>query len=141
MQSTNERIFDDILALVPDLRDLRPGDYRMFRATGLMDLHLDTLDVRECGGEVEMRIALAHNYRHPSGDTIPDPDMEIRICPERRFAEAMSYQDTYAYRIVYDESGRADLGEWKSQNDFLLTWLRNIRCQGYALAEKRGGGG
>lgn len=138
MSNKNSAIYAAILALVPDLPELKPGDYRRFSATGYMDLHLDALEVRQDNGEKQLLIALAHNYRHPSGDIIPDPDVEIRIYPDRSFAEALSYQDIYTYRMVTEESGAVDDREQKAQNDFLLIWLANIKNQGHVLVERKG---
>ena len=137
MSSKATEIYESILKLVPDLPELQPGAYRRYRSGSLMDLSLDVLNIDTSGGEAEITIALAHNYLHPSGDLIPDPDMEIRIFLGRRFAEALSYQDSYCYRVVYEAQGCANTRELEGQNDFLLSWLRNIIAQGYRLIEQR----
>jgi uncharacterized protein YqiB (DUF1249 family) len=96
------------------------------------------LNVECVDSETVMMIALAHNYRHPCGDSIPDPDMEIRIRPDRSSAEALAYQDMYSYRQVYNGAGVVDAKEQADQNGFLMVWLTNIRAQGFVLAERRG---
>ncbi len=126
--------------LAPDLQDLRPGAYCRYQAEGMMDLSLDVLGVYTAGGEISITIALAHNYTHPSGDLIPDPDMEIRILPKHRLAEALSYQDIYNYRVVYEAQSGPNAREMAGQNCFLLSWLKNISAQGYRLVELRDNG-
>ena len=84
-------------------------------------------------------IALSHYYRHPSGDLIPDPDMEIRAYPEQRRAEALTYQDAYVYQCVYETQGdktyvRPQLK--KQLNTFLNQWLKNCIDQGHRLTTK-----
>ena len=97
-----------------------------------MDLHLDVLR----RSDEELIIALAHNYRHPSGDTIPDPDMEIRIylIPDWKKAEAMTYQDTHGYHAVYPEPGKVNVALKPMLNRFLKQWLHNLKNQGHSLA-------
>ena len=101
------------------------------QVSGFMDLNLDRLS-RD--GNVTV-IALSHYYKHPSGDMIPDPDMQIRIMTDEKVAEALSYQDSYMYRTVYDENGRVVSPAIKQElNDFLDIWLSNCLEQGHRLS-------
>ena len=106
-------------------------DAKKSRVTGFMDLNLDRVSHN---GSVTV-IALSHYYKHPSGDMIPDPDMEIRIMTDEKMAEALSYQDMYMYRTVYEEDGRVASPAVKQElNDFLYHWLSNCLAQGHRLS-------
>jgi uncharacterized protein YqiB (DUF1249 family) len=95
-----------------------------------MDLNLDRLRT-ESGAMV---IALSHYYKHPSGDMIPDPDMEIRVTTSEKMAEALTYQDAYRYQFVYAGDGRLTSVKLKQDlNDFLDQWLSNCLAQGHRL--------
>lgn len=132
MTDRYDRLYAQLEELIPDLRTLKPGDYRKSEAPGFMDLHLDALR----RSDEELIIALAHNNRHPSGDTIPNPDMEIRVylIPDWKKAEAMTYQDTHGYHAVYPEPGKVNLSLKKMLNRFLKQWLHNLANQGHSLA-------
>ena len=126
-----DKIYERLMGLIPDLRDLKREDARTSSSGGFMDLHLNVLSKTKD----EMIISLDHTYRHPSGDTIPDPDMQIRVYLIEGWekAEALSYQDTYGYRKVYPEPGRVYPKLKKELNGFLLQWLKNIKAQGHSL--------
>jgi len=98
---------------------------------GFMDLGYDYLREDENSYPI---IALHHYYRHPSGDMIADPDMEIRVMPDQKMAEALTYQDFYGYRQVYPEPGKVDLKAKKDLNEFLNIWLRNLIKQGHKIS-------
>ena len=115
-----EEILGDLTALPENLK-LKSG--------GFMDLNFDNL-----GGN---RIALSHYYRHPSGDMIADPDIEIKIHPELKAIEALTYQDTYRYDEVYPQPGMVNPRIKRSLNTFLGQWLRNLKMQGFKN-EKQG---
>ncbi len=46
-------------------------------------------------------------------------------------AEALSYQDSFGYRVVYPESGKVDIKAKKELNQFLDMWLSNLKNQGF----------
>lgn len=115
-----EEIFGD-LAKLPEYVKLQSG--------GFMDLNMDNLG--------NNRIALSHNYKQ-NGDLIPDPDMEIRILPELKAVEALTYQDTYGYQTVYHGSGRVDIRAKQKLNVFLSHWLKNLRAQGFKHQAEEG---
>ena len=95
-----------------------------------MDLNLDRLSANNG----VMVIALSHYYKHQSGDMIPNPDMEIRVMPKERTAEALTYQDAYAYRFVYAGEGQLVSTEIKRDlNEFLDQWLSHCLEQGHRL--------
>ena len=101
-------------------------EYLKLKSGGFMDLNLDVLGA---DGE-SITIALSH-YFVQNGDMIPDPDMEIRIYPEMRMAEALTYQDSFGYREVYPEPGRVDPAAKQDLNTFLGYWMGNLLKQGF----------
>ena len=94
-----------------------------------MDFNLDILRRK---GDV-LRIAISHYYKHPSGDMIPDPDMEILVNRKTETAEALTYQDIYRYQEVYAEDGSCNQSLQHSLNEFLLMWLNNLYEQGHKI--------
>jgi len=131
MSDQYDRLYAQLTELIPDLTELKPGDYRKSTAPGFMDLGLDVLT----RSKEKMRIALAHNYEQ-HGDLIPDPDMEIRIylIDGWNKAEALTYQDARRYDAVYPEPGKVYPRLKKSLNNFLAKWLTNLKNQGHSLA-------
>lgn len=101
---------------------------------GYMNLNFDRLCER--AGQVD--VALSHYWKHPSGDMIADPDMVLRIDYAKQSVEALSYQDQFGYREVYEDlsnvgaAGRNER-EFRGQNEFLRTWLHNCIEQGHSL--------
>ena len=101
-------------------------DYMKGKADGFMDLHVDRL--REENEAIV--IALAHHFSM-NGDQVPDPDMEVRILLKEKQAEALTYQDQFAYRQVY-HNGQLTSTELKQElNKFLNSWLNNLLEQGH----------
>lgn len=127
--SIQERIYDALKDLLGDLRELPV--YCKMQSFSFMDLNLDKLDQRN----TTIIIALSHYYKHPSGDMIPDPDMEIRIFHELEMAEALSFQDIFGYKRVYHENGYIDVKAMRELNNFLLQWLKNLKAQGFKREE------
>jgi uncharacterized protein YqiB (DUF1249 family) len=125
-----DKIYERLLELCPDLRELKLGDYRKSVSGGYMDLHMNVLTKTQ----EQMRISLSHEYSQ-GGDQVPDPDMEIRVylIPGWAKAEALTYQDTYKYEAVYPEPGKVYPELKKELNGFLLQWLKNIKAQGHSL--------
>jgi uncharacterized protein YqiB (DUF1249 family) len=65
---------------------------------------------------------------------ISDPDMEIAVYPSKRMAEALTYQDSYGYRVVYSEGGtKVDVRARRDLNEFLKQWLDNLIEQGHCI--------
>ena len=113
-----ERIYNKLKKLgVLDVKEAAT-----IKSGAFMDLHIDKLG--------ENHYALSHYYRQ-GGDSIADPDMEIRIIPDMKMAEALTYQDTYGYRVVYPTKDTVDLRAKKDLNTFLNKWLTNLTRQGF----------
>jgi hypothetical protein len=75
-------------------------------------------------------IALAYNYLQ-EGDVMSDPDMEVRVWPKLRQAEALTFQQSAppTYQQVYPEPGKVDVRLKLQLNNFLAGWLKNLRAQ------------
>ena len=108
--------------------------YIKLKANGFMDLNIDILD--------NSKLAMAHNYEQ-NGDLVPDPDMEIEVNFEMKMIETLSMQNIYGYLEVYtfDEGGKKK-GVYperkKELNEFLETWLKNLKSQGHKITEMEG---
>ena len=131
MNTICDRNYKKLMKLAPDLWSLAQGDALKSQSSGLMDLHLDVLSVDEEARQ--MVIALSHYYQHPSGDMIPDPDMELRIDRSFGMVEALTYQDSIGFQRVYLDDGRYYPKLRNKLNSFLGTWLRNCLSQGHKL--------
>ncbi len=104
------------------------ADYMKFVSSGLMPLNVDKL--------TSDTIALAHNGKQ-NGDVMADPDMEVRIYPDTKMAEALTFKNDYIgiYQEVYPEPGKHYPKLKKELNDFLNKWLKTmIEVQEYQLA-------
>ena len=116
------------LAKIIDLDLLLKEEYLKYKSNIAMDLNINLL----FRNKYSIRISLAHNYIQ-NGDLMCDPDMEIIIYPESKMVEALTYQDCFGYRRVYDKKGRV-LPKTKNQlNTFLNQWLSNILQQNFEL--------
>lgn len=108
------------------------GEAIKLKSAGFMDLNLDML-FEEDG---KYTIAMAHNYIQ-NGDVMADPDMEIRIIPSMKMAEALSFRQDGGIPInqhVYEEvDGKTMVYPRikKELNTFLSGWLLNIKNQGF----------
>ena len=125
------RIYEKLQRVAPELGDI--SEHAVSKVSGLMDLTLDVLE-RSNGYR---RIALAHYWRHHSGDMIADPDMEIAVFLNDELAEALTYQDTYLYEVAYpDASEPPDVEIHARLNEFLENWLDNLCEQGHVLRQR-----
>lgn len=123
-------IFNKLNKVIPDLEENLKKGFMAGKSTfgeksALMDLNLDVLSEDEKGRFV---IALSHYYRQ-NGDSVADPDMEIRIDFEKEIAEALTFQNALGFQQVYHEKdGKklVDTRQKKEQNKFLSGWLTNL---------------
>ena len=125
--STQKEIYKRLIRVIPNLYSIKESGKS--EATGFMDFQLDILQKK---GNV-LRIAVSHYYKHPSGDMVADPDMEIMVNRKSETAEALTYQDTYGYQEVYSEDGSWNQSLQRSLDEFLLMWLNNLHEQGHKI--------
>ena len=123
------QIFHRLLDVVPDLMTLSAGNYGRSEVSGFMNLNLDVL----AKSHNKVVIALSHLYKHPSGDMIPDPDMQITVYLSDEYAEAQTFQDFYRFRAVETMIGQVDQRTQRELNSFLLTWLGNLIAHGHSV--------
>lgn len=119
--------FHKLLDVIPDLMTLEEAGKS--KRDGYMDLGLDVL----YRSPDKLVIALSHYYLHPSGDMIPDPDMEMVVYPRQEKVAALSYQDMYGYQSVDNPEGERDTRCQQDLNKFLSQWLSNLIVQGHRI--------
>jgi uncharacterized protein YqiB (DUF1249 family) len=123
-----KRIYQKLMRVVPRLVSIK--NVAQSEVDGYMAL---TCEVLETGRDFR-RIALGHYWKHGSGDTIPDPDMEIAVFFDWELAEAMTYQDAFRYDDAYPVMGEPpDFAVHGSINSFLESWLTALAEQGHVL--------
>lgn len=120
-----ESLYRKLTRLVGTLPE--PDEVVRLKAPGFMDLVVEGLYRGEDGF---LHLSLSHYYEQ-NGDLVPDPDMEVRVYPDRGMAEAFSFQDTYGYRAVYPAPGMVDVAAKEDLNRFLSRWLSNLLEQGH----------
>lgn len=124
------RSYRKLLKVIPDLPIIE--EYGKSVVPGFMNLNLDILQHTP----EKIIIALSHYYKHPSGDMIADPDMEVAVYPNREYAEALTYQDSFTYQSVILDSGEINAKLQKELNNFLSQWLTNLVEQGHQITNK-----
>ena len=125
--NTQKKIYKRLIRVIPNLYSTKESGKS--EVSGFMDFNLDILQRK---GDV-LRIAISHYYKHPSGDMIADPDMEILVNRKTETAEALTYQDIYGYQEVYSEDGSCNASLQRSLNEFLMMWLSNLYEQGHKI--------
>ena len=125
--NAQKEIYKRLIRVIPNLYSIKESGKS--EVSGFMDFNLDILQRKR---DV-MRIAISHYYKHPSGDMIADPDMEILVNRKSETAEALTYQDTYGYQEVYSEDGSCNQSLQHSLNEFLLMWMNNLYEQGHKI--------
>lgn len=132
MHFIEQKIYTELLKLIPDSENLKRGDAMKSKVAGFMDLNLDILEIEKN----YLKIALSHYYKGVDGDLIPDPDMVIKIVPSIKWASSLTYQDTYIYdEVLVKIKGETYINRalQNKLNKFLDQWLRNCLAQGHSL--------
>lgn len=105
------QILDDMLKKHEEYRKIE-------NSTAFMPFNIDYLNwsnQHHCH-----RFAFSHYYKHPSGDMIPDPDMEILYDSETKDMYGITYQDVLDYE-------QAEIGKQiKELTTFLNIWMNNV---------------
>jgi uncharacterized protein YqiB (DUF1249 family) len=125
-------IFHKLLDVIPDLMTIEEAGKS--KVDGFMDLGFDVLQ----RSPERLLIALHHYYRHPSGDMIADPDMEIAVFTKLEQAEALTYQDGFGFQPVAGVNSEQDKHCQGDLNRFLLEWLSNLIEQGHCIVPVSG---
>ena len=116
------------------------GDATKSIIGGLMNLNYDRLGCRDENSNncASYDIAIAHNYIQ-NGDVMADPDMEIRIYSEIKYAEALTYQldGLGIFQRVYPEPGKVCPRIKRELNQFLNQWLKNCIDQGHTFNKQK----
>lgn len=109
----------------------KAGEVARFKAAGYMDLVVE----RVLSPAGELHLSLAH-YGVQNGDMMRDPEMVVRVYPDRKMVEALSIQMDYIglYKVVYPGPRLVHPRQKTEQNAFLRTWMRNLKAQGHKLA-------
>ena len=70
-----------------------------------------------------------------------DPDMEVKIYPEIKTVEALTYQNAYmgVYHAVYPEPDKVNMKLKKELNLFLSQWLSNLKIRDLFIKIKEEG--
>jgi len=71
---------------------------------------------------IEIIISIA-KYREENGDMIADPEFIIKVNLDKKFVEAISYQDQFGFRPVYFTDGTIDIEARYEINSYLKSWL------------------
>lgn len=132
MYLIEHEIYKKLIKLIPDLKNLEEGEGMKSKSAGFMDLNLDILEINKH----YLKIALSHYYKGRDGDSIPDPDMEIKVTLNLQMASALTYQDTYRYDEVFIKLDGETYHKPYLQNQlnkFLNQWLCNCLLQGHFL--------
>jgi len=94
-----------------------------------MAFHIDYLTKEKIDGIQGYIFAFSHYYKHPSGDMIADPDMEIFYDPNTTEMYPISYQDFYGYKPAMIKEGnkwKINYALQKELSFFLHEWLNKV---------------
>lgn len=130
-EKVETNIYHKLFDVIPDLMTIEEAGRS--KVDGYMDLGLDVLQRTPD----RLLIVLSHYYRHPSGDMIPDPDMEIAVFPKKEIATALTYQDCFGFRAVYGSMAESDRNSQRDMNRFLSQWLDNLIEQGHRILQQQ----
>jgi uncharacterized protein YqiB (DUF1249 family) len=123
-----KRIYQKLMRIAPGFAGINKCARSV--AVGYMTLQCEVL---EAGREFR-RVALGHYWAPPSGDVIPDPDIEIAVFLDWELAEAMTYRDAFRYEEAYPVMGEPpDFEVHGHINSLLETWLDALAEQGHVL--------
>ncbi|MFZ2587975.1 MAG: DUF1249 domain-containing protein [Alphaproteobacteria bacterium] len=128
MNDIHARIYKNLIAALGRGDDPHqwPDAWKLEREP-YQPLHVDVLERTA----EHVTIALAHYYEQ-NGDLVPDPDMQVRLFPQQKMAEALTFQNSLVYTEVYpiiDGKRMVRLNAKVDLNKFLEGWVRNIRRQ------------
>ncbi|MEI8388282.1 MAG: DUF1249 domain-containing protein [bacterium] len=125
-----ENLYEKLNEIInlPEFIKHNAGYNLKLKNSGYMDLSVELLEKN-----TEFIFLSLTHYGKLNGDLMADPDMTVRINPKNKTAEALTYQNDYisVYHEVYPEVNKINLLYKKQLNDFLHTWLCNLKNQGF----------
>jgi len=90
MSNIYNLIYNNLNRLTGDVDDFMNGKgYLKLKSAGFMDLIIEKI--------APDQISITHYYEQ-NGDLVPDPDVTVRIFPEIKQAEALTFQNCFVYR-------------------------------------------
>jgi hypothetical protein len=128
MMSIQNKIFDQLLSIIPDLQTRNKAGKSKLESQSMMDLNLDIL-YRE---DSTMMIALSHYYKHDSGDLISDPDVVLLVNFDNKTATARTFQDIFGYQDAMS-GGVVNVKLEQSLNEFVVMWNENNISYGHQI--------
>lgn len=122
-------IYTKLYQLVPTLDELTK--ITILSTPGFRELHIDPLTEN-----ADYRlVSLSHYASHPSGYSIPAPNIVIKIHKHTQTAEALYYQDVDREDQVYGDEGELiDAKIQRRVNKFLETWLNTLLQNEYRIS-------
>lgn len=115
----------DALRAVHDVWAMEPGTMVKLTAPGMMALTVERLN--------ETEVSLSH-YGIQNGDLMADPDQVLEIASDGSWVRAVTFRNDYVGYCRDYRDGR-DVRGLRSANDFLSSWLANLRADGFRLPE------
>lgn len=104
------------------------------KSSGFMDLTIENLFVNDCYGNPMFSIT---HYGEQNGDLMSDPDMTFSVNHTTQTIIPLSYRNDYVgmyQEVIQKRNGKLmySISLLKSLDDFLWTWLKNIKEQGFS---------
>lgn len=123
------RMHKRMMDLIGD-HSLEVGTAWTVRNSPYMDLHLEIIEK----SDRFVVVAMSHTYEQ-NFDLMRDPEMTIKLYTVKEWpmCEALTYQQDGLgiFQQVYPEPGKVYPKLKKELNRFLITWLKNLRSQGF----------
>lgn len=127
-----ERMYKKLIKIIPEELILNKAESGKSKSGAYMDLNYDYLYSDKEDSHI---IAISHYYKQ-NGDMCADPDMELRVNTKYKFVEALTIQDYFGYRKVYEDNFRlVNMKAKRDLNKFLNTWLTNLIRQKHKINE------
>lgn len=92
-----ERNYKKLLKVIPCLTDINTyslDSYGKSQSSGFMDFNLDFINITDS----YIDIAISHYFRQ-NADSIPDPDMIVRVYIDLELVFPLTYQDQFGYNV------------------------------------------
>lgn len=111
-----------------DVKQMREVESLKSQSSGFMDLNYDFINE----DNNFYLIALSHYYKQ-NGDMMADPDMVLKVYPESKMVEPMTFQQDNLgiYQEVYLDDGRWFPKLHRHLTSFLTMWTKNMINQGH----------